>query len=858
MPVLSNIVLALDLPPSVRTRRGTTPSDDEHLIIKRLKAEIKTKNASIKLLKQEVQETNEKLVAANQSLEKEKARRAQEYAEHKYSKSLAQAKKEESAIHIKSITASEERVQALQKQLKEEKEAVILLQQDSAKKVEKLKSDFNSQLQQKSNRLLTERQDHSTAMEELKKKQAEKRDEALEKQQGKWQTEKKKLQDKQKEKKQEWRESGLLLPQLRAAYAPSGEKQAKDSMAKRVQLFKANVEAIPPDVLAATILKISQGKEENTETYLQMFMATPEMDSIRRDAIVGAVKKIEDTWNGKMEAEIKLTSGISDELLEFIRDYRSKDYDEASNRNFFKEIEPGIPFPIPASKRQRNKDVARRAKDLDITSNEIGTAAHADLLSAMTSIHNSAVKEGNTLWKPGETQDFIISGDALNTGRGENHTLVCVRLGTLIDGFSSAFNFRAITNYLGDDHHPSLSAALNHHKKTVDGIVSEKKFSTVAKKAGEVVEEIAASMYTTADMAYGLSQFGLNPSASTYGNPWITEFDSAGLPVWRGDDDQYLFSHVKPPHLDFPFTCDCCKKVFENQEQVDEDKRLCGELSKEAYKRMTKAHYGNYPHEVPIFNIPPSKYLPPICHYGENLFQWRFKHLIWSQAKDNFVQYKINELLHAQIGYCHLPPTKGDDCYMMSFIGADICNLRAKADVLAKLIKMVYPSDFIDDSAPQAPEPPAPVEVVVDEDQLDECDNLYSDSEEDEPTAEAIDRVATIAAHLSSAKLTQSQRVAEAFDTAFEALDCLVYYDDWEDDEQGREKKAKELQEVGKRTNDAVKAALSYPVFSEYMTVSEFVVPHMIKKHGKLVLRANEQGQEAAGQMIKRMIKHGR
>ena len=65
------------------------------------------------------------------------------------------------------------------------------------------------------------------------------------------------------------------------------------------------------------------------------------------------------------------------------------------------------------------------------------------------------------------------------------------------------------------------------------------------------------------------------------------------------------------------------------------------------------------------------------------------------------------------------------------------------------------------------------------------------------------------------------------------------------------------MAEVGKRSNEAVGRALPKAVFSEYQTVAEHVVPYMIKKYGKLCLRANEQGQEAAGQMIKRMIKSG-
>ena len=115
-----------------------------------------------------------------------------------------------------------------------------------------------------------------------------------------------------------------------------------------------------------------------------------------------------------------------------------------------------------------------------------------------------------------------------------------------------------------------------------------------------------------------------------------------------------------------------------------------------------------------------------------------------------------------------------------------------------------------------------------------------------------------VADHLHADSLAASQKVAEAFDTCWEATDELIVDTDWVDDEEGRKKKKVKLAEVGKRANDAAVRALPKAVFSEYQTVCEFVIPHMIEKYGKLVLRANEQGQEAAGQMIKKMIKSGK
>ena len=172
----------------------------------------------------------------------------------------------------------------------------------------------------------------------------------------------------------------------------------------------------------------------------------------------------------------------------------------------------------------------------------------------------------------------------------------------------------------------------------------------------------------TADMAYGLSQLGLNPAGSTFGNPWIRQFDEDGKPVWREDDECHVLSHVPPPS-GFPFACFGCNKIFKDQLMVDEDKIRIAAFTQAEKKAHMLEHFGNYPHQRPIFDIPPSKYLPPIYHYGENLFQWRFKHLIWSQADNEIVKHKINSILSEDIGYCHLPPKVGDEVYMMSFIG---------------------------------------------------------------------------------------------------------------------------------------------------------------------------------------------
>ena len=81
---------------------------------------------------------------------------------------------------------------------------------------------------------------------------------------------------------------------------------------------------------------------------------------------VQPVQKISDRgmeliFNGS--ADIKLVTGISDVNLDFVREYRSKDYDEKSN-SFSpkgKEVEPGIAFEFPATSVSR----ASRISEID-------------------------------------------------------------------------------------------------------------------------------------------------------------------------------------------------------------------------------------------------------------------------------------------------------------------------------------------------------------------------------------------------------------------------------------------------------------------------------------------------------------
>ena len=85
-----------------------------------------------------------------------------------------------------------------------------------------------------------------------------------------------------------------------------------------------------------------------------------------------------------------------------------------------------------------------------------------------------------------------------------------------------------------------------------------------------------------------------------------------------------------------------------------------------------------------------------------------------------------------------------------------------------------------------------------------------------------------------------------------------LFDDSWGDGtEEFRGRKANKLQELAKDMNDVTQAAVCEPMYSEYSIIAQYVIPRAIKLHGKTQLRCNEQGQESAGQLLKRIIKSG-
>ena len=101
----------------------------------------------------------------------------------------------------------------------------------------------------------------------------------------------------------------------------------------------------------------------------------------------------------------------------------------------------------------------------------------------------------------------------------------------------------------------------------------------------------------------------------------------------------------------------------------------------------------------------------------------------------------------------------------------------------------------------------------------------------------------------------RSELVADSFDTAYDFLDELHKWESFEDTTEGRRRLAVKIRELGKAANESLTRALTSAAFSEYNSVIEHVLPWMIQEYGHLTMRANEQGQESAGQMLKMLLR---
>ena len=107
------------------------------------------------------------------------------------------------------------------------------------------------------------------------------------------------------------------------------------------------------------------------------------------------------------------------------------------------------------------------------------------------------------------------------------------------------------------------------------------------------------------------------------------------------------------------------------------------------------------------------------------------------------------------------------------------------------------------------------------------------------------------AEQISQLSLSQPQKVALSFDSAFDLLDEL---DDWDWDDstsRSRDRKANKVAELAKESDRLFRLACSGSYESEYASIGTHVFPRYLRNHGKDVLRANEQCQEQHGQNVK-------
>ena len=168
------------------------------------------------------------------------------------------------------------------------------------------------------------------------------------------------------------------------------------------------------------------------------------------------------------------------------------------------------------------------------------------------------------------------------------------------------------------------------------------------------------------------------------------------------------------------------------------------------------------------------------------------------------------------------------------------------------------PPEIVIEEVPAAIAPST--EPIITESQLDELDQLYmdsSDEEEDEPPP-PVEDVLDLAERVALSDFHPWDLIAMSFDQAWDYIDELMD-EEWDDaTEENKKGKANLLRKLALDANRSETRALQGgPVFSEYQHVIFHVIPAMVEKNGKLLLRCNEQGQESLGALLKRMLKNG-
>ena len=94
------------------------------------------------------------------------------------------------------------------------------------------------------------------------------------------------------------------------------------------------------------------------------------------------------------------------------------------------------------------KEMKRRAKELHLTCNEDGSICTANVVKAVAQAHKLSLEKKNSLWKTGQHVESIFSADALQTARGEKHTVAAIRDLNRKIGYTSAFQYTPVSNTL--------------------------------------------------------------------------------------------------------------------------------------------------------------------------------------------------------------------------------------------------------------------------------------------------------------------------------------------------------------------------------------------------------------------------
>ena len=140
---------------------------------------------------------------------------------------------------------------------------------------------------------------------------------------------------------------------------------------------------------------------------------------------------------------------------------------------------------------------------------------------------------------------------------------------------------------------------------------------------------------------------------------------------------------------------------------------------------------------------------------------------------------------------------------------------------------------------------------------------VLDDSEEEEEEVEqshhkdAVDMVEEAIAVGEDVALSQMpkwKRIAQAFDDAYNLIDAISTPHG--DDQESCDNQAILVHDLAVDANKSLVRCQTKALFSQCQMVSQEAFPLVIKKWGMRAQRANEQGQEQLGQLLKRILKY--